>query len=67
MQAPGHELKIVAGKSYRKGWQNTVDLLIKLACTVKRKILFLALKAADLTSWYKEVNCTDPSPSVRIP
>jgi hypothetical protein len=46
MQAPGHELKIVAGKSYQKGWKNTIDLLIKTACTVKRKILFFSIKSS---------------------
>ena len=42
---------------------STVDLLLKVACFVKKNI-FSVLKGSDLN---KEVNCTDPYPPVRIP
>jgi hypothetical protein len=40
----------------------TVDLLIKKDCFVKN-VLFASSKAVHL----KEVNCAEPSPSVKIP
>jgi hypothetical protein len=47
------------------GRLTTVDLLIKITCFVKK--IFQYKKKLTLTSEYKEVKCTDPSPSVRIP
>ncbi len=52
------------GKTERRGRLCTVDLLIKVACFVKKYIVF-AISNANCQ--YKEVNCTEPSPSVRVP
>ncbi len=41
-----------------------VDHLIMIDCFVKKKYSVTEWKAADMN---KEVNCTDPYPSVRIP
>jgi hypothetical protein len=46
-----------------RGRLSTVDLLIKATCFVK----VLIKKELIRTSKYKEVNCTKPSPSVRLP
>ncbi len=48
-------------------WLGTVDLLVKIACLVKKKILVIAEKELIWTSQYKEVKCTVPSLSVMIP
>ncbi len=58
-----------SGNPCWRGRLSTVDLLIKMGCFVKKENIALVWKAADLeeTRKYKEVNCTDPSPSVRIP
>jgi hypothetical protein len=45
----------------------TVDLLIKVACFVKKKNIVSVKNALISTSQYKEVNGTDPSSKVRIP
>ncbi len=45
-----------------------VDLLIKIACFVKTKKSIFVYKATNLNKLeYKEVNRTDPSPTVTIP
>ncbi len=54
------------GNSYRRESLNTIDLLIKIGYFVKKKIYSFSLKASWI-NWFKEVNCTDPSLSVRIP
>jgi hypothetical protein len=39
------------------------DLLVNITCMIKNNIYFIIK-----SNWFvKEVNCTDPSPSVRIP
>jgi hypothetical protein len=43
-----------------------VDLPIKVGCFVKKTILCQYEKQLIRTSKYKEVDCTDPSPTVRI-
>ncbi len=57
---------VPTGNPYRRGKHWTVGLLIKIGCFVKiEKYCF-----GNKSSWfekYKEVNGTDPSPSVRIP
>jgi hypothetical protein len=42
-------------------------LLIKTCFFKQRKVQFQYKKQLIRASQYKEVNCTDPSPSVRIP
>ncbi len=53
------------------GRLSTVDLLIKLACFVKNANCIFNIKGANLNylvqGQYKEVVCTGPSPSVRLP
>ncbi len=47
---------------------STVDIRIKITCFVNKKKIFVQYeKQLILTSQYNEVNCTDPSPSSRIP
>ncbi len=58
---------VLPGNTYWRARHSTVDLLLKVACFVKRSIKFSIEKEADLNLLYKEVNGTDPSPSVRIP
>ncbi len=41
-------VSIVSGNTIQTGWISTVDLLIKLDCSVNKKILFALSKAADL-------------------
>ncbi len=49
-------------------WLSTVDLLIKVVCSVtKVKKYFKCKKHLLWTCWYKEVNCTKTSTSVRVP
>ena len=47
------------------GRLSTFDLLIKVACFIKRQIITSMKNELILTSWYKEVNHTEPSPSVK--
>jgi hypothetical protein len=49
------------------GRVSTVDLRIKVACSVKRKEYFQYKNEQMWTSEYKGANCTAPSPSVSIP
>ncbi len=50
------------------GRLSTVDLLIKVACSVKKgKQYFQYKKKQILTSLDKQANCTERSPSVRVP
>jgi hypothetical protein len=42
-------------------------LPIKIAGFLKSKSIFYMLKTANLNWLYKEVNCTDPSHSIRVP
>jgi hypothetical protein len=42
------------------------DLLIKAACFVKKGKKILAMSKATYLK-YKEVNCIEPSPLVRVP
>ncbi len=51
------------GNTNWRGRLNTVVLLIKLACLVKKFIMFAFSKGADQ---YKEVNFTKPSPNVSV-
>jgi hypothetical protein len=52
----------------RSGRLSTADLLVKIALVVKKKAIhFQYEKQLIWTSSYKEINRTDPSPSVRIP
>ncbi len=46
-----------------KGMLSTVDLLVKKAILCKNEYK----KKLILTSSYKEINSTEPSPSVRVP
>ncbi len=56
------------GNTNWMGGLSTVDLLIKFACFVKKvnKCMHFQ-KELICTSWYKEVNGTDPSRLVSIP
>ncbi len=44
--------------------EGSVRFLIKVACFVKKSIIFSLSKTANLN--YKEVNCSEPYPSVRV-
>jgi hypothetical protein len=46
---------------------NTTDLLINVACLVHYKYCLHHQAQLISTSWYKEVNCTEPFPSGRLP
>jgi hypothetical protein len=58
---------ILPGNTNHRKRLCTVDLLIKTACFCKRVKICSILKVANWTSSYKEVNCTEPFPSGRIP
>jgi hypothetical protein len=59
-------LNIVPGKAHWRGKLSTADLLIKVACfQAKCKWYFHLKRQLIWTSWYKEVNCTQPSPTTR--
>jgi hypothetical protein len=58
---------VAAGKTNKRGRLNTVDLLIEMACFVKNNIFHIERSLSTYTSKCKEVNCTEPSPSVRLP
>jgi hypothetical protein len=49
----------------RKGRLSTVDLRIKIVCFEKKKYIFKSCWSELVNT--NQVNCTDPSPSVRIP
>ncbi len=55
------------GIPYWTGRLSTVDLLIKIGCFVKNKNIVSIWKQLLWTSYYKEANSIDPSPSVWIP
>ncbi len=50
-----------------KGKLSTLDLLTKIGCLIKSKMQFQYEKLLILIIYYKEVNCSDSSPSMRIP
>jgi hypothetical protein len=51
-----------------EGKISTLDLLIKVPCFCKNgKKHFQYKKELILTNEYKEINCTEDSPSVRLP
>jgi hypothetical protein len=56
------------GNSHWRGCVSTVDLRVKIVCFVKKQKKFHYKKQLICTSKYKgDANCTDSSPSVRIP
>ncbi len=54
-----------AGSTDGKGRLSTVDLLIRVPCLLK--IMCLRSKSYDHLNHMKEVNCTEPSPSISVP
>jgi hypothetical protein len=59
--------KLDQGILTESGRLNTVDLLIKVACFVKKRIMFALTKATNQNKLDKEVNCTEASRPVRLP
>ncbi len=58
---------LLAKNTNRRGWFSTIEIIIKVAYWYKRdKWNFQYKKKLTQTIWYKEVNCTEPSPSVRL-
>ncbi len=55
------------GTLYWRVRLSTIYLLVKITCFVKKKIIFFQLNKLIWTSLCKEVNCTYPSCSARIP
>jgi hypothetical protein len=56
------------GTLTEEGKLRTIDLLIKIARVIKKEEIFLYYeKQLISTSWYKEVNRTEPFPSDRLP
>jgi hypothetical protein len=48
-----------------KGRFNTFDLLVKVVCIVKKRQIIFSIKNELMqTSEYKEINHTEPSPSI---
>jgi hypothetical protein len=43
------------------------DLLVKIACFVEKKNIFLVLKVANVKKLVQGEKHADPSPSVRVP
>jgi hypothetical protein len=56
-----------ARNSFRRGRLSMVDLLVKIACLVKGKKIFLHKRHLIGTNKYKEAHHTVPSPSVWLP
>ncbi len=54
------------GNTNWRGRLSTNDLLIKVTCFKKSKSCLNYRKQLILTSWYKEVNCTELYPSVKV-
>ncbi len=54
-------------REYWVGRLSALDILIKVACFVKWYIVFKYKNEINETTQYKEVKCTDPSPSLRFP